>query len=259
MSIYENPNWPHFYWDQEKAHQALQLLLPQHNQPLGKMETYAEPLTEEHLVQWHKALFPTYTNGIIQRKPGVKQFLAWFNRPQSPIDLRIKAAVAHLWFMTLHPFEEGNQPIANKLTDILLARAENQPNRHYSLSTQIHRNQKAYEEMLTRTQKGTLDITPWILWFLETLHKAILRSESKAKFWELHLHKDLNKRQLAILNTLFDSTTNHITSSQWAEMTECSQDTASRDINHLINHNILIKSDRGGRSTSFLLKELSEL
>jgi hypothetical protein len=272
MSIYENPHWPHFYWVQEKVNQALQPLLFQHGRTLGKMETlgfrlqedetlldatqnHAEPLTKEQLIQWHSTLFPAETGNKISVNSDIKQFLAWFNRPKSPIDLRIKAAVAHLWFATLQPFDDGNSRISQVISDRVLAQAENHPHRYYSMSTQIRKNYKAYEEILKSTQKDTLDITNWILWFLDTLHSAILESESKAKFWKHHLHKNLNKRQMAMLNNLFDGSESNITSSKWAKTMNCSQDTATRDINYLIHHNILIKSDSGGRSTSFLLKD----
>jgi Fic family protein len=264
---------------------------------LDATQNYAKPITEKRLLHWHASLFPTGMSGMMLVHSGhwrndhdgpmqvvsgsygkqkihfqapaakklpkeIKLFLDWFNESPTHIDLRIKAAIAHLWFVTLHPFDDGNGRISRAITDMMLAQAENQPNRYYSMSTQIRKERKAYYEILEHTQKGTLDITQWIIWFLETLHSAILQSEillqtvlNKAKFWEQHSHKGLNKRQIDMLNILFDGFVGNLTSSKWAKMMKCSQDTATRDINYLITHDILIKSNKGGRSTDFLLKD----
>lgn len=265
---------------------------------LDATRNYDKPLNEKRLRHWHASLFPTGMSGMMlvhsghwrndhegpmqvisgsygrqkihyQAPPAkqlpkeIKLFLHWFNDPKNTrehMDLRIKAAIAHLWFVTLHPFDDGNGRISRAIADMVLAQAENQPNRYYSMSTQIRKDRKAYYEILEQTQKNGLDITKWIVWFLQTLHSAILQSETllakvlhKAKFWEEHAHKGLNTRQIAMLNKLFDGFEGNLTSSKWAKMMKCSQDTASRDINHLISLKILIKSVEGGRSTSFIL------
>jgi len=162
----------------------------------------------------------------------------------------------------LHPFDDGNGRIARAIADMVLARSEKQKNRFYSMSTQIRRERKSYYKILESTQKNALDITPWLSWFLSCLEKSIKNSGAilenvlnKAKFWEQHREKIFNQRQIGMLNNLFDGFKGKLTSSKWAKMTKCSQDTAARDINFLINNDILIKSASGGRSTNYLLKD----
>ncbi|MDX2164645.1 MAG: Fic family protein, partial [Gammaproteobacteria bacterium] len=208
---------------------------------LDATRNYKKPLTEKRLSHWHASLFPTGMSGMMlvhsghwrndhdgpmqvisgnygrqkihfQAPPAkqlpkeIKLFLKWFNDSQNNMDLRIKAAIAHLWFVTLHPFDDGNGRISRAISDMVLAQSENQANRYYSMSTQIRKERNAYYEILEHTQKGGLDITKWIVWFLQTLHSAILQSETllstvlhKAKFWETHSHKGLNTRQIAML------------------------------------------------------------
>jgi Fic family protein len=255
---------------------------------------YADPLTEERLFGWHAALFPTGRSGMTkiavgrwrdvksepmqvvsgpigrekvhyqapeaQRVPGeMAAFLKWFNAPPA-IDPVMSAGLAHLWFVTIHPFEDGNGRIARAIADMALARSENSPQRFYSMSAQIRLERNAYYDVLERTQQGGLDITPWLEWFLGCLDRAIEGAEGilagifrKARFWESHAKKPFNERQRLVLNRLFDGFEGKLTSSKWAKLAKCSQDTASRDIDDLVKRGVLVKEPGGGRSTSYAL------
>lgn len=254
-----------------------------------------QSLTPERLFDWHAALFPTGrsgmykitvadwrtdTTGPMQVVSGalgrekvhfqapdsalipleINRFLVWFNTIQ-PLDLVLKAAIAHLWFVTIHPFEDGNGRITRALTDMLLARSDNNPQRFYSMSAQIRLERKGYYEILEKTQKGDLDITDWLLWFLNCLFNALQATEiilasilKKATFWQYHAFTPLNDRQKLIINKLFDNFEGKLTSSKWAKITKCSQDTALRDIVDLMEKGILVKENAGGRSTNYELK-----
>ena len=188
-------------------------------------------------------------------------FLNWFN-DKTDIDLVLKASIAHLWFVTLHPFEDGNGRITRAITDMLLARSDGLPQRFYSMSSQIQKERKSYYDILEKTQKGKLDITEWINWFLKTLQKAIINSEEtlsivikKHKFWNTYGTQIKNERQKKILNKLLDGFVGNLTTSKWAKIGKCSQDTALRDIQDLINKGILKKSSSGGRSTKYELMD----
>jgi Fic family protein len=255
---------------------------------------YADPLTEERLFAWHAALFPTGRSGMTkiavgrwrdvqsepmqvvsgpigreqvhyqapeaQRVPGeMDAFLKWFNAPPA-IDPVMSAGLAHLWYVTIHPFEDGNGRIARAIADMALARSENSPQRFYSMSAQIRLERNVYYDVLERTQQGGLDITPWLEWFLGCLDRAIEGAEQilagifrKARFWESHAKKPFNERQRMILNRLFDGFEGKLTSSKWAKLAKCSQDTASRDIDDLVKRGVLVKEPGGGRSTSYVL------
>jgi Fic family protein len=252
------------------------------------------PLTQERLFAWHAALFPTgrsgtqritvgdwrteasgpmqVVSGPIGRewvhyeapaydrlKKEMAHFFKWFNA-SSETDLVIKSALAHFWFVTLHPFDDGNGRIARAIADMLLARSEKSAQRFYSLSAQIQRERKEYYDVLENCQKGSLDITPWIEWFLNCLKHAIAASEKtleavlvKAHFWKAHAGESFNERQRTIINRLLDGFEGKLTSSKWAKLTKCSQDTALRDISDLLNRQILAKDEAGGRSTSYEL------
>jgi Fic family protein len=258
---------------------------------------YTDPLTEERLFAWHAALFPTGRSGMspiavgrwrdeqsdlmqvvsgpigreklhyqapeAKRVPGeMHAFLKCFNNPQS-IDPVLTAGLAHLWFVTIHPFEDGNGRIARAIADMALARSENSTQRFYSMSAQICLERNAYYGMLEKTQKGGLDITAWQEWFLGCLDRAIEGAEHilagifrKARFWESHSQKSFNDRQRAIINLLFDDFEGKLTSSKWARLAKCSQDTALRDIDDLLKHGVLVKEPGGGRSTSYALAAL---
>lgn len=187
----------------------------------------------------------------------MEQFIQWFN--QAPeTDPVLKAALAHLWFITVHPFEDGNGRIARALTDLLLARSDPSPQRFYSMSAQIQRERKAYYSILEQTQRGGLDITGWMCWFLGCLRRALLASRSalagvlaKAAFWQHHALTPLNERQRIMLNKLLDGFEGNLTSSKWAKIAKCSPDTALRDIQDLIRKHVLAKADGGGRSTAY--------
>lgn len=251
------------------------------------------PLTVDRLFNWHAALFPTGrsgmykitvadwrkdTTGPMQVVSGamgkekvhfqapdsdvvekeMTRFIDWFNN--SKIDLVIKAAIAHIWFVTIHPFEDGNGRITRALTDMLLAQSDKSNQRFYSMSAQIRLERKQYYEILEITQKGNLDITNWIIWFLNCLINALKSTNSiltrvlfKADFWQKHIDTAINDRQRKLLNKLMDDFDGKLTSSKWAKIAKCSKDSAVRDINDLIEKGILQKEPAGGRSTNYEL------
>ena len=261
---------------------------------LDATRNYAAPLTEERLFSWHAAMFPTGGSGMRRIRVGqwrddgdgpmevvsgpigrqrvhytappaerlgdeISRFLEWFEdtRSMEPV---LAAGIAHFWFVTIHPFEDGNGRIARAIADMALARSEESSERFYSMSAQIRLERNAYYDILERTQKGSLDITDWQVWFLECLARAIENAQdtlaavlTKAAFWEAHAHELLNERQVKILNWLLDGFEGRLTSSKWAVMNRCSQDTANRDIRDLIDRGILVRGEAGGRSTSYEL------
>jgi Fic family protein len=262
---------------------------------LDATEKFAEPLTQERLFGWHAALFPTGRSGMRRITVGawrddkagpmqvvspgphnrervhyeapaatrlehdMRAFLDWFNA-ENGTDPVLKAGLAHLWFVTIHPFDDGNGRIARAIADMALARSENTARRFYSMSSQIRHERKAYYDILENTQKGDLDITAWLDWFLGCLDRAFDRAETllagvlkKARFWEKHAGADLNERQRKVINRLLDGFEGKMTSSKWALLTKSSQDTAGRDIDDLVKRGILTKDDAGGRSTSYSL------
>ncbi|KCB28551.1 Fic family protein, partial [Bordetella hinzii] len=190
------------------------------------------------------------------------RFLEWVNADSGEPPL-VKAGLAHLWFVTLHPFDDGNGRIARAIGDLLLARADGSPQRFYSLSAQIQRERKAYYDILERTQKRSMDVTEWLAWFLDTLHRAVDQAQhtldavlTKARFWQHWAATPLNERQVKLLNRLLDGFEGKLTSSKWAAIAKCSPDTALRDINDLLARGVLRKSNAGGRSTSYELNDL---
>lgn len=259
---------------------------------LDATRNYEALLTTERLFAWHAALFPTGRSGMTRIRVGdwrddsmgpmqvvsgpygrervhfaappatqvaaeMDNFLAWFNAPLTT-DPVIKAALAHLWFVTIHPFEDGNGRLARAIADLALARSERSPQRFYSMSAQIRVERNAYYEQLERTQKGDTDVTAWILWFLDCLGRAINGADgvlaaviAKAQFWERAGALALNERQIKVLNRLLDSFEGKMTSSKWATIAKCSQDTANRDIAALIDLGLLRKGEGGGRSTHY--------
>ncbi|CAH1385174.1 Fic family protein [Candidatus Nitrotoga sp. M5] len=177
----------------------------------------------------------------------------------------LKAGLGHLWFVTLHPFNDGNGHIARAIGDLLLARADGSLQRFYSLSAQIQRERRAYYDILERTQKRSMDVTEWLAWFLDTLHCAIDQAQhsldavlTKSRFWQHWAATPLNERQMKLLNRLIDGFEGKLTSSKWAAIAKCSSDTALRDINELLARGVLRKTDAGGRSTSYVLNDLPE-
>ena len=237
---------------------------------LDATRAYDKPLTEERLFRWHAALFPMrHTEGwrteggdqagpACERLPNeMTRFIKWFNAP-SKTDLVIKSALAYFGFVTIHPFDDGNGRMARALADMMLARAEKSSQRFYSLSGQIQRERNAYDDVLERCQKGSLNITPWIEWFLHCLKRSIASSQetlqavlTKSRFWNLHAGEAFNERQQFIVNCLLDGLDGKLNSSRWATLAKCSQDTALRDINDLLGRKILVKEDAGGRSTGY--------
>ena len=180
------------------------------------------------------------------------------------MDPVLKAALAHLWFVTVHPFDDGNGRIARAIADMALARSEGSPQRFYSMSAQIRQERKAYYDILEHTQKSTLDVTPWMEWFLACLGRSIDGAENtltavlaKARFWERVKDVPLNDRQRSIVNRLLDGFQGNLTSSKYAQLTHCSQDTAHRDILDLLHHGVLHRNPEGGRSTSYSLQLLA--
>ena len=189
----------------------------------------------------------------------VSLFLRWFNS-ESGMDDVLKAGLAHLWFVTLHPFDDGNGRIARAISDMLLARSEKSSRRYYSMSSQISRERRIYYEFLERTQKGSLEVTAWLEWFLRCLGRAIDRSRSTldgilstARFWQSVRSVPVNHRQRTMLSRLLDGFRGKLTTSKWAKIAKCSQDTALRDITGLLDQGILVRGPDGGRSTSYLL------
>lgn len=255
-------------------------------------------VTRERLFGWHAALFPTGYSGLAKIKVGdwrddasgpmqvvsgpvgrqrvhfeappadrleaeTNRFLEWINAEPSWEPLLVKAGLAHLWFVTLHPFDDGNGRIARAISDLLLARAEGSAQRFYSLSAQIQRERNAYYDILERTQKGTLDVTEWLAWFLDALHRAVDQAQRtldavliKARFWQRFAGTPMNERQVKLLNRLLDGFEGKLTSSKWAAIAKCSPDTALRDINDLLARGVLRKTDAGGRSTCYELNDL---
>lgn len=253
------------------------------------------PLTEKRLFNWHAALFPTGRSGMTTitvaawRKESepmqivsgaigkeqvhyeappseclpkeMEQFLQWINTEQS-IDPVLKAAIAHLWFVNIHPFDDGNGRLTRTITDMLLARADGMSHRFYSMSSVILRNKKDYYEILEYIGKHGLDITPWLIWFLETLEDAITTAHArvqrilkKALFWQKHVSTQLNERQVKIINRLWDGMEGKLNTSKWAKMTHTSTATALRDIQDLVQKGLLCDSGEGGRNTNYILQE----
>ncbi len=189
-------------------------------------------------------------------------FLQWFNG-KNDIDAVLKAGIGHLWFVTLHPFEDGNGRIARAIADMALAKSEQSPQRFYSFSAQIRQERRMYYDMLEKTQKGGLDITSWLEWFLNCLDRAISSTAEtlsdvlhKAQFWQMHKDVPFNDRQRLMLNKVLDGFEGKLTSSKWAKITQCSQDTALRDILDLVERGVLVKDASGGRSTNYFFKTL---
>lgn len=260
---------------------------------LDATQNYLQPLTKERLFGWHSALFPTghsgmykievgrYRTGEIQVVSGamgkekihyealaskyvkaeMDKFLKWFN-DNIKLDLVLQAAIAHFWFIIIHPFDDGNGRIARAISDLLLARAENSSERFYSMSNQILVERKRYYEVLKKVQHSSGDITEWLDWFLHCLKNSLLETETtlqkilrKAKFWKIHENTSLNERQRLVLNKLLDGFEGKLKSSKWAKISKCSQDTALRDIKDLIEKGILQQDKKGGRSTNYELVE----
>lgn len=256
---------------------------------------FAAPLTEERLFRWHAGLFPDGSHGRreftvggwrtdrlgamevvsgplgrervhfrappAERVPGeIAAFLAWFETDDPGLDPVLKAAVAHIWFVTIHPFDDGNGRIARAIADLALARSEGTGRRFYSMSARLRVERAQYYETLEATQKGDLDVTTRLAWFLDVLDAALTDAETtlsavirKAKTWETLATRALNERQTRMVNRLLDGFEGKLTSSKWAKIAKCSQDTALRDIEALIAAGILVKEPGGGRSTSYAL------
>jgi len=190
----------------------------------------------------------------------MQAFLEWFESAPE-LDLVLKAGVAHLWFVTIHPFEDGNGRIARAVADMMLSRSEKSDMRFYSMSAQIREEDDDYYEMLERTQKASLDITLWLRWFLDCLGRAVDAAQAtvdatlvRNRFWQSVSHLSLNERQRKMLNLLLERFEGKLTSSKWAKLTKCSSDTALRDINQLVDFGILTKEPAGGRSASYSMK-----
>ncbi|MBL7933915.1 MAG: Fic family protein, partial [Bacteroidia bacterium] len=190
----------------------------------------------------------------------MKTFLTWLNG-KDELEPLVKSAIAHFWFVTIHPFDDGNGRIARAIGDMLLARADGDSQRYYSMSAQIRLERTAYYNILEKTQKGNLDITGWLLWYLNCLDRSLNATDqnlqsvmAKTKFWDKHSKTSINERQRLIINKLFDGFFGKLTSSKWAKMAKCSQDTALRDISDLIEKKILKKEKAGGRSTGYELR-----
>jgi Fic family protein len=261
---------------------------------LDATANYQVPLTSERLFGWHAALFPTGRSGMnritvghwrtdatgpmqvvsgpighervhyqapdADRLPEQTQtFIDWFNAGQD-LDPLLKAGIAHFWFVTIHPFDDGNGRIARAIADMQLARSEHSSQRFYSVSAQIRQDRNAYYDILEATQKGDLDITAWLAWFLDCLDRAFDRAETilasvlrRARFWRRHANVAFNDRQRTMINRLSNGFEGKLTSSKWGQLAKCSQDTALRDIGDLVAKGVLTRDAPGGRSTSYSL------
>jgi Fic family protein len=255
---------------------------------------YDQLLTADRLFGWHASLFPAGRSGFATIRVGtwrndsngpmqvvsghlshervhfeapaaarldreINAFLDWFNAGPA-MDAVLKAALAHLWFVTIHPFEDGNGRIARAVADMALARSENSPRRFYSMSAQIQKERSAYYDMLEQTQEGTMEVTPWMDWFLGCLGRAIDAAQTtlasvldKARFWDSLSGIPLNDRQRPVVNRLVDGFEGKLTTSKYAKLAKCSADTALRDILHLVERGVLVRNPEGGRSTSYTL------
>jgi len=266
---------------------------------LDATQNYQLPLTTDRLFGWHAALFPTGRSGMHRITVGawrpleagpmqvvsgpygrehvhfeapsaerldneMRRFLDWFNHDQA-LDPVLKAGLAHLWFVTIHPFEDGNGRIARAIADMALARADQTKNRFYSMSSQIEAERRDYYEQLETQQRGTLDVTAWLAWFLACLDRALARADdtltavnTKAKLWEFINRQPVNERQRAIINRLIDGFQGNLTTSKYAKIAKTSSDTALRDIRELVARGTLVQNPGGGRSTSYRLANLDE-
>jgi Fic family protein len=262
---------------------------------LDATQSYADPLTVDQLFGWHATMFPTGRSGMSRIRVGawrddvngpmqvvsgpvsrervhyqapaaervateMDRFLGWFNSDLEA-DWVAKAGIAHLWFVTIHPFEDGNGRIARAIADRALARSEGTAQRFYSMSARIRQEREGYYAILERTQQGVMEITPWLDWFITCLGRAIDEAQKtlvsvldKARFWESVTAIQLNERQRKVLNLLLDGLEGKLTTSKWAKLTKFSQDTAARDIAFLVERGILERNPGGGRSTSYALK-----
>lgn len=261
---------------------------------MDAVQNYTKPLSAERLFDWHSALFPMGKSGMYRISVGdwrndatgpmqvisgpigketvhfqapdaslipqeMEAFINWFNS-NDDLEPVIKAGLAHLWFVTIHPFDDGNGRIARALTDMLLARSDGSQRRFYSLSAQVRLERKGYYEILESVQNDDLDITQWLIWFLKCLLNALNSSDNilakifkKAHFWKQHSSTEINQRQRLMINKLLNGFEGNLTTSKWAKIAKCSQDTALRDIQDLIAKKILRKTQSGGRSTNYEL------
>ena len=261
---------------------------------LDATHNYNDDLTAKRLFAWHAALFPTGYSGIKEITVGawrkgpmrvisgvysreqvhfeapaserieteMAAFIKWFNDKNDNTDLVLKAGIAHLWFVTIHPFDDGNGRIARAIADMLLARSEDSSQRFYSMSAQIRQGRDDYYNCLEYAQRDTMDITETLSWFLNCMDRALdqageclKRVINKAKFWEALLDEPLNERQRKVIALLLEDFKGNLTSSKWAKLCKCSQDTASRDIKDLVERGVLKKASAGGRSTNYFLRE----
>jgi Fic family protein len=260
---------------------------------LDATQNYLKPLTNKRLFGWHSALFPTGHSGMLKIEVGryrsaemqivsgamgkekihyvaipanrvkeeMDKFLKWFNN-NSPFDPVLKSAIAHFWYIIIHPFDDGNGRIARAISDLMLARADKTTERYYSMSSQILVERKQYYEILQKVQYSNGDITDWLDWFLHCLKNSLITTEAtlqkilrKNEFWKIHENTEFNERQRLVLNKIFDGFNGKLKSSKWANMSKCSPDTALRDIKDLIYKGILRQEQQGGRSTNYELTD----
>jgi Fic family protein len=263
---------------------------------LDATQRYAEPVTAERLQGWHAALFPTGYSGIHKIKVGgwrdaemqvtsgnmgkeivhfeapaprkvpheMERFLKWMNSEQL-LDPVLKAGIAHLWFVTIHPFDDGNGRIARAIADLQLARADKSPQRFYSMSAQIQQERNAYYDMLESTQRSDLDVTQWLSWFLDCLYRSmentndtVAKTIARGKFWDIHQKTEFNLRQQKLLQLLLDNFFGNLNVSKYAKITKTSTDTALRDIQDLIQKGIL-EQQGAGRNTAYVFKNLTSV
>lgn len=261
---------------------------------LDATQKYQNSLTKDRLCGWHAALFPTGRSGMYRITVGewrndekgpmqvvsgamgrekvhytapeaslleneMNRFIDWFNSDEE-MEPVIKSAIAHLWFVSIHPFDDGNGRIARAIADSQLSRADRTGQRFYSMSPQIMKSKKGYYDILESTQKGSMDVSQWLIWYFERLLEALEVTQetlakvlAKAKFWELHTTTQFNERQIEMINRLLGDFVGKLHSSKWAKITKVHRDTARRDIQDLIEKGVLLDSGEGGRSTNYVL------
>jgi len=291
LYLFQFDNQPRFYWDLTKLSRLLGAVRFRQGILVGKMEGLGDPglirqdaakhyghaLSEEQLLRWHGGSWrnagPAGIGKVHASSPGspvlraeIRKFLSWFNRDEG-IDPVLKAAVAHLWFLVIRPFDKGNEQIAQLITDMQLSRADQSARRYYSMSEQISREGAKYEELVNKARQGAVEITDWLEWFLDRLDLALAEAEQGIAglmkgggLPNRYSRLPLSERQRLIIHKLLDGVEtsegsgSRISSSQWARIAGCSQDTALRDIQDLMGRSILVKEPAGGRSTQYILK-----
>lgn len=286
LYLFRFDNQPKFHWDLSKLSSLLGEMRYRQGRLLGKMEILGYPaligpgatrdyqhlLTEEQLIKWHGGPWRnaglTYISSVHASSPGtpvlraeIRKFLNWLNA-DSGLDPVLKAAVAHLWLLVIQPFDQENERIAQVIADMQLSRADGRAERYYDMSAQIRADGATYDELVNKVRQGEVEITAWLEWFLDRLDRALAEAEQgiaglvkKMRLTDKYAGAPLSDRQQLIIQHLMEAAEGRISSSQWANIAGCSQDTALRDIQDLLERSILVKESAGGRSTQYVLRQ----